>query len=492
MSNEFDSMNTRRQKRKKVKKRRVFLVWIFALMLVVTGIIAVAAYFHTNVYQDNEEFISYASKQFKSNDTFKTEGKRETFYEYGSPISYAADYDIVDNEAVESFRQEKIKEIEQNYVKTKTAEEKERAAKNKDNKKYKAPQEALIINSATYESSNGAVSIAVKSTSNQEKDKDMVTEASSIDTYLLSEKTGIQLVPEQLFTTDYRTMCSTYFTKYFKEKYGKDELSEKWEDYVSDTYTNFNKFVVDSKTVTFFFDEGTVLNKEKGIVALTMTKNEMGDTVRESVLERYIDPKRPMVAITYDDGPGGKSETRILDCLEKYDSVATFFYLGSRVSSGPDQIKRAQNIGCELGNHTWSHPQLTKLSTDKVKEQISKTNEAIKKASGVYPTVFRPSYGDINDAVNSAVGMPVIMWSIDTLDWKTRDAKKTFESVKKAASASRLDGKIILMHSIHEPTAEATELIVPWLREKGYQTVTVSELIKYKQGELPKNGQVYR
>ena len=107
------------------------------------------------------------------------------------------------------------------------------------------------------------------------------------------------------------------------------------------------------------------------------------------------------------------------------------------------------------------------------------------------PSILWPPYGAISDTVESSVGMPMILWSIDTLDWKTKDAQKTFDCIKTKADQGKLDGKIVLMHSIHEPTAEATEMIVPWLKENGYQMVTVSELIKYKRGEDPQNGKVY-
>ncbi len=487
-----EEVRRRRKRRVRIKRRRTFLVLIFMTALVGTGIIAAAAYLTTNVYQDDEGFRAYAAKQFSDNNLFKANGTTKRVYEYGTPISYAADYDVIDNKVIETFRQNKIKQITEEYMAEKDSEEKIRKEENKDNKKYKAPAEALIINSAAYYSDNGAVSIAIKSSDNQENKRDMINVSSTVNTYLLSEETGNPILPEQVFTPDYRSKCSEYFTEYFSQKYSNEELSENWKDYVSNSYTNFNKFIVEERTVTFFFDEGTVVDKSKGVLAVKMTKNELGNVVRESVIERYVDPNKPMVALTYDDGPGGNSETRILDCLEKNNAVATFFYLGNRVSKNQSQIKRAQSIGCELGNHTWSHPQLTKHTPDEVKEQISKTNEAVKSACGAYPTVFRPSYGDTNESVNSLSGMPVIMWSIDTLDWKTRDANKTLEYITKAASASKLDGKIVLMHSIHESTADATELIIPWLAENGYQTVTVSELIKYKKGALPENGKVYR
>ena len=136
-------------------------------------------------------------------------------------------------------------------------------------------------------------------------------------------------------------------------------------------------------------------------------------------------------------------------------------------------------------------PAIGHVSPEAAQDQLTRTNDAVQAACGSAPTVFRPCYGATNDTVNSLAQMPVIMWSIDTLDWKTKDAQKTFDCIKTKADQGKLDGKIVLMHSIHEPTAEATEMIVPWLKENGYQMVTVSELIKYKRGEDPQNGKVY-
>ena len=294
-----------------------------------------------------------------------------------------------------------------------------------------------------------------------------------------------------MFVPEYRTLCAAYFAEYLKKEYKSDELVDGWESHVTADAVNFNKFTVSEKFVTFYFDPGTILDASKGTLAVKVSKSDLNGIMRDQIAERYIDPDRPMVALTYDDGPGDASETKILDCLEQNGAVATFFYTGTRATKRPDQIKRAKTLGCEMGNHSWNHPQLTKITPEAAQDQLTRTNDAVQAACGSAPTVFRPCYGATNDTVNSLAQMPVIMWSIDTLDWKTKDAQKTFDCIKTKADQGKLDGKIVLMHSIHEPTAEATEMIVPWLKENGYQMVTVSELIKYKRGEDPQNGKVY-
>jgi peptidoglycan/xylan/chitin deacetylase (PgdA/CDA1 family)/fibronectin type 3 domain-containing protein len=193
-----------------------------------------------------------------------------------------------------------------------------------------------------------------------------------------------------------------------------------------------------------------------------------------------IDPTKPMVALTFDDGPGPYTKD-IVKVLKKYDAHATFFVTGSRVKSNSSVLKLAVKNGNEIGNHTYSHPHLTGLSSAARKQQIRKTNDAVKAACGVTPKVMRPPYGSTNASVGADVGMPVIIWSVDTLDWRTRSSAATVRSVLSAR-----DGDIILMHDIHGSTKDATERFVAELTKRGFQLVTVSELAKYKEKPLAK------
>lgn len=198
-----------------------------------------------------------------------------------------------------------------------------------------------------------------------------------------------------------------------------------------------------------------------------------------------IDPNRPIVAITFDDGPG-KYTDAVLTILEKYNVPATFFVQGKNVASYKSVMQRAVSLGCEIGNHTWSHVKLTSSSSETIASQISSTNTAIYNATGVYPKLYRPPYGSYDSSVLNSISMPAIMWSVDTLDWKTRDPAKTLQSVKQ----STYDGGIILMHDIHQPTYAAVESVVKHLLMNNFQLVTVSELIEHRQGSAV-SGRVY-
>ncbi len=196
-----------------------------------------------------------------------------------------------------------------------------------------------------------------------------------------------------------------------------------------------------------------------------------------TVVKRVIDPSQPMLAITFDDGPGQYTD-RLLDCLEQYNSVATFFTLGYLDEAYPDVVKREAELGCEVANHTWDHTSLTTLSAAKAAETIERTNETVFNIVGKTPALYRPPYGSYNSTVLGAINMPAIMWSIDTLDWKTKNADSTYNTIMQKS----YDGAIILMHDIHEPTVEAACRVIPDLIEAGYQLVTVSELLEYRCG----------
>ena len=189
--------------------------------------------------------------------------------------------------------------------------------------------------------------------------------------------------------------------------------------------------------------------------------------------------KRPMVALTFDDGPGESTEA-LLDCLTKNNAKATFFMLGPQAQAYPEIVKDLKDAGMELGNHTWSHENLTTLGASGVTEEVTKTNEAIKNAAGESATVMRPPGGAYNEEVQAAIGMPLIMWSIDTKDWATKSEDQTYQVTVDNVK----DGSVVLMHDIHEWSVNAAIRAIPELVEQGYKLVTVSELAEAKGVKL--------
>ena len=222
------------------------------------------------------------------------------------------------------------------------------------------------------------------------------------------------------------------------------------------------------------------VNGEDAYIAsnyLTIEKPPEKIPVEIPIKNRNIDSSKPMVALTFDDGPNGTATPKILDTLERYNVVATFFDLGTCMEKYPNITKREEQIGCEVGTHTYSHQNLNKLSAEEIQNDISNASMVYEKTLGHKLYLVRPPYGNANSTVLRNLKYPLIGWDIDSLDWKFRNKDKILSKINEI---SNYDGRIILMHSIYDATAEAVEELVPQLLEKGYQLVTVSEMAKYK------------
>lgn len=202
-----------------------------------------------------------------------------------------------------------------------------------------------------------------------------------------------------------------------------------------------------------------------------ITQFKLGDF---PFLPKRVDPEKKLIAFSFDDGPSRKNTEKILKALDKNNAKATFFMLGQNAKYYPDLVKKVEESGNEVAGHSWNHPLLTKLGKKGVKKQMSQMNEAIASVTGSDVGLLRPPYGSINRTVKNTVKDPLILWSIDTLDWKTLNADKTADAILKQAK----DGDIILMHDIHAPTAEAVKKVLPKLEKKGFQVCTVSELLE--------------
>lgn len=187
----------------------------------------------------------------------------------------------------------------------------------------------------------------------------------------------------------------------------------------------------------------------------------------------------PMIALTFDDGPYPEVTAAILDALEQYGVKATFFVLGSRVKGQEEMLKRMEELGCEIGNHTWSHADLTGLSAAQCISEIEKTNEEFKRVLGHGAAVVRPPFGHYNSTVRNLVPYPLILWTVDTGDWQKQNPRQLARSVVEQAK----EGCVILMHDQQTSTAEAITDIIPLLVREGFRFVTISELIEAHDGQ---------
>jgi len=195
------------------------------------------------------------------------------------------------------------------------------------------------------------------------------------------------------------------------------------------------------------------------------------------------DPTKKYIAFTFDDGPSDANTKEIIDFLNKNKSTATFFMLGKLINNYPDIPKYALDNNMEVGSHTFSHSNLKKMKLNKVAEEINNTNEAYFNATGETFTLVRPPYGSINEKIKSTFDYTYILWSVDTEDWRYKDADYVTNHILKHAQ----DGDIILMHDIHPTTKEAVFKVVPELYVRGYRIVSVSELARIKGVELEKH-----
>ena len=254
------------------------------------------------------------------------------------------------------------------------------------------------------------------------------------------------------------------------------------------------KWSVADESVALVTSDGVVLGASEGVTTVTASTADGGCvaccivTVTPSTQPedpetgRYVDPDQPMIAVTFDDGPSKYSD-RILDVFEKYGGAATFFDQGKNVQRWPEVLERYVKLGCEIGSHTWDHPRLINISESEILDQLTRTNQAFIDVLGYAPKLLRPPYGSRNatvDKIAANMGMSIILWTLDTEDWKLKDADKICKFVEENA----YDGAILLVHSTHDFTAEAVERFVPELIAKGYQLVTVGEMAKARGVEL--------
>ena len=202
---------------------------------------------------------------------------------------------------------------------------------------------------------------------------------------------------------------------------------------------------------------------------------------------RTIDISKPMLALTYDDGPRTDVGARLMNVFEQYGQRTTFFMVGNRVPSRADEVRRMAADGHEVANHTYDHVYLNKVGAETIHNQVNACNDIIEQTCGIRPRIMRLPGGNKNSTVLSNINMPIILWNIDTRDWSHRNTQTTIDSIIGKVK----DGDIVLMHELYESTAAASEYVVPQLVSQGFQLVTVSELAELKGKTLAGGGVYY-
>lgn len=266
-----------------------------------------------------------------------------------------------------------------------------------------------------------------------------------------------------------------------------------FDTYEGDVYIDYDIYDNDDiYYLTFYryFDNDGVMRRDSDSFVVDVSKGSIGISSLVSydydvIFNRVVNRDKKMIALTFDDGPNYNT-SRLIDVLNEYNVKATFFVLGSRAFDNEEIIRKMSDSGMEIGNHTFNHLLLTRESEDVIKREIEDTNNIIYSFTGKMPSLLRPSYGSVNSKIKRMVNMPIIIWDIDTLDWKYHNSKRITSRVVNKAR----DGDIILMHDIYSASVNAVLNIIPILQKEGYEFVTVSELFYYK-GITLDNGKVY-
>lgn len=252
---------------------------------------------------------------------------------------------------------------------------------------------------------------------------------------------------------------------------------EELANYLNEKYPNISTNPTDEYYQNFIFDEaGNFTLYTKTGVKVELSREEITDFVNPKLKYSFNIPpridcsKEPCVALTFDDGPGAFT-TKLLDILEEYDAKATFFVLGHLADINRSVLQRMQKEGHQIENHSWNHKNLNQLSEKDIEFQINSTNDKVEEMIGERPTLLRPPYGNFNEFVKNNFGMPIILWSVDTYDWKNRNSNIIVEKISKARN-----GDIILLHDIHKTSVDAMPRAIEILQEKGYHLVTLDEL----------------
>lgn len=296
--------------------------------------------------------------------------------------------------------------------------------------------------------------------------------------------------------------CGEVYSKVFDYK-KKEEIEFKKLVKNYDKFLEISKKLLKLKYPTFVVEDidfdGAIYNikdnelighyetNEYGSVDIRINYNEIKDLLDFSMNyddayqnETYkLDPNKKTIAFTFDDGPSDY-DLQLIDLLANSHSSATFFIVGNRINNFPNSVKKMVEYNMEIGNHTYNHKSLSGLSNKAIKDQITKTNDLFKELTGKEMWLLRPSYGAVNKRVLLQVQMPVILWNIDTLDWKYRNAQKVYDEIMKNLQ----DGDIVLMHSLYKSTVEAVDMSLKELYKKGIQVVSVGELAKLKGKNL--------
>lgn len=352
----------------------------------------------------------------------------------------------------------------------------------------------LLVYYNSYVTADGIVSVELISSYS---DSALAHPADSVYTIVADKSENRLITIDELLKDGKREFIESTLTEEFgiDREYSDDDLLSYWviaDDVLKLILPRGEFLPMSDGTKEYIFSAKETKDLFKDNHPAVDTEEESEDVPADTMptTDSIIDKDKPMVALTFDDGPSAHTQ-RLLDIFERYGGKGTFFVLGNTLDNRKETLKRMVLQGHEIGNHSWSHRQFTNISTDEVKDQIMLTRAKIYEITGVDCMLVRPPYGACNDeirALGKELGVSFVNWSVDTLDWKSKNADAVYNEIMESVG----DGHIILCHDLHKTTVDAMERVVPDLIEKGYQLVTVSELLTVRGGEITTGRMYYK
>lgn len=215
--------------------------------------------------------------------------------------------------------------------------------------------------------------------------------------------------------------------------------------------------------VVVVFRQQEKMEKEETIAGVALPADTSGEIAEKDV----------EIAFTFDDGPHPVWTEKLLDGLKARGIRATFFVIGQSAEEYPELIQRMIAEGNQVGNHTYSHIQLTACGVDQAIEEIKKTQEAIYQAAGFRPDYIRPPFGSWNDTLQKETNLETVLWDVDPYDWKIQNT----DAIVKSILDQTEDGSIILLHDVYETSVEAALKAADIFIERGYRFCTVDEIM---------------
>ncbi|MBP3461773.1 MAG: polysaccharide deacetylase family protein [Bacilli bacterium] len=293
--------------------------------------------------------------------------------------------------------------------------------------------------------------------------------------YDINKKSMISLsdiLSEDKFKT-VNSLTKSYIIKHYKNFIDINTLNN-----IQNQYDNFS---FDEEYLYIYFNPNSNYNDIMEVMIplknLNIKLSKKKNLNKASIpANKIVDVNKKVVALTFDDGPS-KYTDDLINILKENDVVGTFFILGNKVEIYSDTLIKVINNGNEIGNHSYNHKWLTKVDNNELQDQINKTQNIIFKNLNYMPTNFRPTYGSINNNMRNNISLNIVLWNVDTMDWKY----KSVDKIVSRATKNTKDLDIILMHDTKKRTVDAVKKIIPILKEKGFEFVTVSELQEIKK-----------